>query len=58
MPNTKRAGGGAQVVEHLPSRSEALISNNSTTKNKIPRASSLFLGNISLLLYMNKISIN
>jgi hypothetical protein len=31
---TSRAGGVADVVEHLPSKSEALSSNPSTTKNK------------------------
>jgi hypothetical protein len=30
-----RAGGVAQVLEHLPSKSEALNSNPSTTKRKM-----------------------
>jgi hypothetical protein len=33
-PSQKRAGGVAQVVEHLSSQDEALSSNRSTAKNK------------------------
>jgi hypothetical protein len=32
---SKRAGGGTQVVEHLPSKNEALSSNPCTVKNAL-----------------------
>jgi hypothetical protein len=34
ISNTKRTGRVAQVIQHLPSKREALISNTSTTKKK------------------------
>jgi hypothetical protein len=34
ITRANRAGGVAQVEEHLPSKSEALSSNTSTAKNK------------------------
>jgi hypothetical protein len=34
IPNTKQTGEVAQVVKHLPSKSEALSSNSSAVKKK------------------------
>jgi hypothetical protein len=47
-PTQKRASGVAQVVEHLPSKLEALTSNSSTLKKEIYIYPCLSLGSSSV----------
>jgi hypothetical protein len=54
-----KAGGVAQVLEHLPSKCEALCSNPTTTKKKRSSPGSPYLmGNlsVSLLIFLSSLS--